>query len=275
MEGKVGFIGFGSMGGVLLRSLLRFDSLIEKEAILATRSRDKLSGFISKYPGLEVMHSNAELAEKCHTIFICVSAADVKGVIEEIKPSLAEDVHIVYISAGLTIGNLTKIYDGKISKVIPALTCGTRNSVMLVHHNEKVTEDNSMRLERCLSKLGTIKIVEEDQFEVGADISSAAPAFMAAMMKYFTAAAVNHSSISTEEAEEMVLTTMLGTATLMSRRKIPFDSLIDRVATDGGITEDGIKVLDEKLPAVFDELFTATLAKNDAIKASMDEQYNS
>jgi pyrroline-5-carboxylate reductase len=146
---------------------------------------------------------------------------------------------------------------------------------MLVCHNEKVTEDNSMRLERCLSKLGTVKIIEEDQFEVGADITSAAPAFMAAMMKYFTATAVKNSNFSAEEAEEMVRTTMLGTATLISRRQIPFDSLIDRVATDGGITEDGIKVLDEKLPAVFDELFTATIAKNEAIKASIDEQYGS
>jgi len=275
MEGKVGFIGFGSMGGVLLRSLLRFGALIEQEVIVSTRSREKLSGFISKYPGLEVMHSNAELAEKCHTIFICVRTEDVKNVIEEIKPSLVEDAHIVYISGGLTIGNVAKIYDGKISKVIPALTCGTRNCIILVHHNEKVTEDNSMRLERCLSKLGTIKVVEEDQFEAGADITSCAPAFMAAMMKCFAAVAVKHSSFSAEEAEEMVRTTMLGTATLLTRRKIPFDSLIDRVATGGGITEDGIKVLDEKLPDLFDEMFAATLAKNDTIKASLDEQYGS
>jgi pyrroline-5-carboxylate reductase len=275
MEGKVGFIGFGSMGGVLLRSLLRYGSLIEQEVIVSTRSREKLSGFISKYPGLEVMQSNTELAERCHTVFICVGTNEVKGVIEEINPSLAEDAHLVYISSGLTISNVAKIYDGKISKVIPSLTCGTRNCVILVHHNEKVTEDNSMRLERCLSKIGTVKIIAEDQFEIGADITSCAPAFMAAMMKHFTAAAVKNSVFSEEEALAMVRTTMLGTATLLSKRKIPFDSLIDRVATNGGITGDGVNVLDEKLPAVFDELFAVTLAKNDAVKAGMDEQYGS
>jgi len=96
---------------------------------------------------------------------------------------------------------------------------------------------------------------------------------MAAMMKHFTVAAVKQSNFSEEEALAMVRTTMLGAATLLTKRKIPFDNLIDRVATNGGITADGVKVLDEKLPAVFDELFAATLAKNDAIKASLDEQY--
>ena len=273
MEGKIGFIGFGSMGGVLLRSLLRYGSLIEQEVIVSTRSREKLSWFISKYPGLEVMHSNTELAERCHTVFICVGTNEVKGVIEEIKPSLIEDAHLVYISGGLTISNVARIYDGKITKVIPSLTCGTRNCVILVHHNEKVSEDNSMRLERCLSKIGTVKIIDEDQFEMGADMTSCAPAYMAAMMKHFAAAAVKNSNFSEEEAMAMVRTTMLGAATLLSKRKIPFDNLIDRVATNGGITADGIKVLDEKLPAVFDEMFAATCAKNDSIKAGMDEQY--
>ena len=273
MEGKIGFIGFGSMGGVLLRSLLRYGSLIEQEVIVSTRSRDKLSGFISKYPGLEVMHSNAEMAERCHTIFICVGTNEVKGVIEEIKPSLQEDVHLVYINGGLTISNVAKVYDGKISKVIPSLTCGTRNCVILVHHNEKVLEDNSMRLERCLSKIGTVKIINEDQFEIGAGITSCAPAFMAAMMKHFTAAAVKSGSFSEDEAMAMVRTTMLGTATLLSKRKIPFDNLIERVATGGGITEDGIKVLDDKLPVVFDEMFEAVCAKRNTVMAGMDEQY--
>jgi len=273
MEGKIGFIGFGSMGGVLLRSLLRYGSLIEQEVIVSTRSREKLSGFISKYPGLEVMHSNTELAERCHTIFICVGTDEVKGVIEEIKPSLQEDVHLVYISGGLTISNVAKIYDGMISKVIPSLTCGTSSCVILVHHNEKVAEDNSMRLERCLSKIGKIKIISEDQFGTGACITSCAAAFMAAMMKHFAAAAVKSSGYDEEEVQDMVRTTMLGTAMLLSKRKIPFDNLIDRVATRGGITEDGIKVLNEKLPEVFDELFVATLARRDAVMASMDEEY--
>jgi len=274
MEGKVGFIGFGSMGGVLLRSLLRYRALIEQEVMVATRSREKLSGFVSKYPGMEVSKTNTRIADECSTIVLCVGAADVKGVIEEIKPHLIEDAHIIYISGGLAIENVAKLYDGKITKIIPAVTCGTQSCVTLIHHNDKVTEAEKGMVGQWFSKLGRVKEIDGDQFEIGADMTSCAPAFMAAMMKYFAAEAVKHSSFTPEEAEEMVRITMLGTATLLSKRKIPFDNMINRVATEGGITQEGLKVLDEKLPDVFNELFMATLHKNDAIKKDMGGLYS-
>ncbi|MFC1950932.1 pyrroline-5-carboxylate reductase dimerization domain-containing protein [Chloroflexota bacterium] len=274
MEGKVGFIGFGSMGGVLLRTLLRYGGLVEQEVVVATRSRDKLSGFISKYPGMKLERSNVRLAESCSTVFICVGTADVKGIIEEIKPALVEGAHIIYISGGLTTDTVAKVYDGKITRITPSLICGTRNCVTLVHHNDHVTSEEKDRISGWLSKIGKVKEIDEDQFEIGANLTSCAPAFMAAMMKYFAAEAVRHSRFTIEEAEEMVRTTMLGTIQLLIRRKIPFDSLIKRVATEGGITEKGMKVIEEKLPDVFNELFLATLHKHDAIKADMGELYS-
>jgi len=273
MEGKVGFIGFGSMGGVLLRALLRYGGLIEQEVVVATRSRDKLSGFISRYPGMKMERSNVKLAESCSTVFICVRTADVKGVIEEIKPALVDGAHIIYISGGLTMGTVARIYDGKISKVMPSVICGTGSCVTLVCHNDKVTSEEKERVAEWLSKIGKVKEIDEDQFGVGADLTSCSPAFMAAVMKYFAAEAAGRDAIALEEAEEMVRTTMMGTLLLLIKRQIPFDRLIDRVATEGGITEAGMKVLDEKLPGVFGEMFDATAAKHDAIKAEMVELY--
>jgi len=42
----------------------------------------------------------------------------------------------------------------------------------------------------------------------------------------------------------------------------------------GGITEEGAKILDRELPAIFDELLTVTLAKRETIKQQMRQQYN-
>ncbi|MBT3362392.1 MAG: NAD(P)-binding domain-containing protein [Chloroflexi bacterium] len=274
MEAKVGFIGFGSMGSVLLRSLLRYGALVQEEVILCTRSRDKLSGFASSNPGMELVRSNVELAEKSRTIFICVRIEDVKGIIEEMKPQLSQDKHIVIISAGLSMENVSKIFDGQLTRVIPSLVCGTKNCVTLIHHNDKVTEDESARVEMWFSKIGNFKILDEDQFEVGANLTSCAPAFMAAMMKYFIAEAVKHSSFTPEEAEEMVRKTMLGTATLITKRKLSFDTIVQRVATEGGITEAGVKVLDEKLPEVFSELFLATEHRHKAVSDDMGELWS-
>jgi hypothetical protein len=45
------------------------------------------------------------------------------------------------------------------------------------------------------------------------------------------------------------------------------------VATRGGITEEGIKVLDHGLPDIFDEMLTVTLSKRRKTKKLMREQY--
>ena len=67
--------------------------------------------------------------------------------------------------------------------------------------------------------------------------------------------------------------TLLGTAQLFCQKGVLYDELISRVATKGGITEEGLKILDRELPKVFDELFNSTLAKHEFIKGQIQKQY--
>jgi len=59
----------------------------------------------------------------------------------------------------------------------------------------------------------------------------------------------------------MVLNTMGGTGKLMLEKDYSFEQVVSRVATKGGITEEGTKVIREQLPEVIDELFNRTLEK--------------
>jgi pyrroline-5-carboxylate reductase len=49
--------------------------------------------------------------------------------------------------------------------------------------------------------------------------------------------------------------------------------LISSVATKGGITEEGLKVLDEDIPATFEKLFSTTIKKHDTIESELKEHY--
>jgi len=65
--------------------------------------------------------------------------------------------------------------------------------------------------------------------------------------------------------------TLIGTAKLLDH-DTGFDELIGRVATRGGITEEGVKVLRARLPAVFNDLFEVTLAKLKRVKKQIGDQ---
>ena len=270
---KIGFIGFGSMGGALLQSLLRYGAFSQKEVLVSTRTKERIKGFISNFPDIKIMDSNITLAKKSRTIFVCVKTGDVRNVLLEIKPYLQPDVHLIIMTGGLTTQNIAKIFNGKLTKIIPSLTCEVGKSVTLVFHNPLVEAQEASKVEKWLSCLGLVKVINEDHFEIGADLTSCAPAFMASILKHFVQAGLKNSRFTQQDVEEMVLMTFLGTAKLLQEKKIGFDELITRVATKGGITEEGLKVLDEHLPFVFDELLEATLNKHQLVKANMDKMY--
>ena len=74
-----------------------------------------------------------------------------------------------------------------------------------------------------------------------------------------------------ELAGEIAIETMLGTAKLLSQRKISFLELVDEVATPGGCTEEGIKVLAQSLPQLFEQVFQATIVKEKVIQDKVHE----
>jgi pyrroline-5-carboxylate reductase len=43
---KIGFIGFGNMGGTMLKALLKTGSIPEDQVIVFTRTKEKLKNFI-------------------------------------------------------------------------------------------------------------------------------------------------------------------------------------------------------------------------------------
>jgi pyrroline-5-carboxylate reductase len=46
-----------------------------------------------------------------------------------------------------------------------------------------------------------------------------------------------------------------------------------RVATKGGITEQGLAVLDQEMPRVFDQVLEATRSKHETVKAALTGQF--
>ena len=83
-------------------------------------------------------------------------------------------------------------------------------------------------------------------------------------MQEYASTAVLKGKISLELAEKLILQTMIGTTRILDPGGTNFDEIINRVATKGGITEEGIKILRERLPAVFSELLDTTLSKRES-----------
>lgn len=270
---KIGFIGYGAMGSMIIRGILRSGVLEESQMVLASRTENKLDDLKESYPEFEIVPHNGIVAEKSQKIFLFVNTGNVKEVLGEIIPHISVKTHIIYIAAGLTMKNIAQIFPGKISKVIPTLTSEVNQGISLVAHNQQVTGKDAEFVEKIFKSIGRVKMVNEDEFGLGTDLTSCAPALISLILMKFAESAQKRGIFTSQEVDEMVTETLYGTAKLLYEKDMNFEDVITRVATKGGITEEGLKVLNRELTPIFDQLFESTLRKYEKVETELNEQY--
>ncbi len=267
MNNKVGFIGLGSMGSMLVKGFLSKNALDEQDIFISTYTKSKLNDYKKIYPRINTANDNSDLASHCNYIFICVKPLQVKSILNEIKNNIVENTHIITITGCVTLENISTVHDGMVSKVLPTVLSEIKTGVSLVCHNKKVSNANKAFIENLFKSIGKIKIISESDFELGGDLTSCAPGLFAAMFSEYIKSAKNHqSNFSEQDMVDMVIETLYGTAKMLRDYDMSFDEIIDRVARKGGITEEGIKLLRNNLPKTFGEVFNATLNKHIAVK---------
>jgi pyrroline-5-carboxylate reductase len=270
---EIGFIGFGSMGGMLVNGFLNSKALRPGELLISTRTLSKAECIRKSWPEVEISHDNSDTVKKCRRIVLCVKPGEVKPLLDEVGLHLREGLHIISIAACVTLADFASIHRGKTTKVIPSLTSEMNEGISLVCHNEKVTPEDAVYLEKLFGSISTVKTIREKDFEAAADLTSCAPGLIAAIFQEFLEAGLRNSGLSRAEAEEMVVKTLYGTARLLKDRGMSFEEAIARVATKGGITEEGVKVLKSGLPRVFDQMFVSTLKKHEKRKSEIRAQF--
>lgn len=271
---EFGFIGFGHMGSVLLHSFLATQAILADQVVISTRSLDKLDTLKAGYPAIEIVESNREVARRSATLFMCVGTKQVKPVLTEIQADLNEHVHLILLSGGLEITSVERIVHGPISKIIPTIIAEVQEGFTLVSHNAKVSAVEKDHLTQLLEKIGQVKTIPEDQFEIGADFTSCAPGLLASICEQYVQAGIKHGKFTRDEATEMLLHTLYGTAKLLLQNHEDFKALTQRVATKGGATEGGVSILEAELPEVFEKVFNTTLQRHEIRKQFTRQQFD-
>jgi pyrroline-5-carboxylate reductase len=275
MNKKIAVIGYGSMGRMLLLKYLQ-TGIDETSVYVANRTYEKMNDLRVKYPRLNICRSNIEAAKDADIIFVCVKALEIKNILLEIVGCIKHDCHIVSLNANILLSQLEKICcdktssnkTQKISKMTPSITGEVSQSITLVTHNNHVNDDDKTELYKvlnCIGAIDTIVEIPETETAIALQLTSCMPGFIAAIFKVFVDEAATRTSLPKNKIMEMVTGTLYGTGKLLFDNRMQFDEMIERVATKGGITEEGIKVIENKLPQVIDELFYRTMAKEELV----------
>ena len=275
MKLKIAIIGFGSMGQMFFEKILDSGLVSAKNFFIANRTFSKIERLSQKYE-LNLCKTNAQAAKMADIIFLCICPVDMKEVLLEIEPSLNPEKHIVSLNGSIKFSQLEQICkENKISKVIPSVTAEVNKAQMLVCHNKLVQKKNADDLCFLLKIFGNVIELPENEMGMGSELVSCMPGFIAALFKEIKNAAVPHTKIEENQISKMLVDTLLGTASLINEKGMTFEQVIERVATKGGITEVGAKIIEDKFPAIADELFEKTLEKRRQTTQKAEEAFSS
>lgn len=267
---KIGVIGTGNMGCMLIRKFVETGAFLADDLVASNRSPEKV-GEVAAVTGIEIAENNLDLATASDVIFICVRPLEVKPLLKELEEALTADKLVVSIASDVTIDDISSLCDARVIRFIPSITSECAKGVSLVAFGDRSTKVDRRLV---LSALGSISFpveTEEKNFEILADLTSCAPAFISSLMHEFALSAAKRENIPPEFAKLLVIETLAGTAELLKTVN-SFEEVVRRVATKGGITEEGVKVIRNVVPTMYDDLLEITLAKHSLVKERVRDQ---
>ncbi|MBN1432935.1 MAG: NAD(P)-binding domain-containing protein [Methanomicrobiaceae archaeon] len=251
---RVGIIGTGSMGGMLARKFTESKAVSPDNICIYNRTPEKMNALV-KISGVEICENNRDVAEKSDLIFICVKPGEVKDVLMEINACLGESKTLVSVASDISINKLSEWSGTDVVRVIPSVTSECLSGVSVVAFGEGISQSTRDEVISLLDSISRPFVTTEDNISLLSDLTSSSPAIFASIMQQYAQAAVRNGGLSESDAEFLVREAFIGTAKLLSEKNYDFSSLVSRVSTEGGITAEGIKVVEEGMPEVFDRVF--------------------
>lgn len=270
---NVGFIGTGSMGTILIESLISSGALASDQVIASNRTPEKAQRLADKHTGLRAARSNIEVALEAEILFICVKPSEYKKVLDEIKHLMLPSQLVVSITSPVQIRHLEDLLSCKVAKIIPSITNYMQSGACLCMYGERMEEEDKLALEKLLSAISEPIRIEEKHTRVTSDISSCGPAFFALLAQKFVDAAVAETGIPYDEATPLASHMLLGTGQLLTAGGFTPEALQKRVAVPGGITAEGLRLMEHELDGMFNRLIRITHAKYREDLEKVDSQF--
>jgi competence protein ComER len=258
---KIGFIGAGSMGSLLVGAFVRAGAMRPDDIVVSSRTVTRLFALADQYPGLQTVTTNQEAALGADYLFLCVKPLDFRTVLDEISPVLTSEQIVVSITSPVKISSLEEIIPCKVAKIIPSVVNAVGSGASLFMWGSRLTADDQAALWNLFAAISRPILISEDEVRVASDISSCGPAFLASLLEQFIDAAVISTGMERETATELACEMMLGTARLMLEQSCSPIELQAKVSVPGGITAAALEVLRKTTRGAFLQVLRTTHEK--------------
>lgn len=248
--GLLAILGAGVMGETVMSGLLRAGW--DAAQVVATDRRPERQVELTQRYGVKMLE-NAEAAAVADTVILVVKPQDMNVLLEEIGSVLRPGALIVSLAAGVETALIEASLPAgtPVVRVMPNTPAQVDQGMAAISAGQHADDAHLARVTAILSATGRVVTVPEKYQDAVTAISGSGPAYFFFVVEAMIEAGV-HLGLPRDISAELVVQTMLGSATLLSETGEHPTVLRERVTSPGGTTAAAIRQLeDHKVRAAF------------------------
>ena len=162
---------------------------------------------------------------------------------EMYREYLTPDKLYLSIMAGITTGRLEEAVPGAaVVRLMPNMALSVKKGATAYAPGTLATEEDCALVEELFSVLGTVMRVEEEMISSVTALSGSGPAYLCLLTEKLADAA-KAEGMDPETADALALSTLIGTAKLLSNGTTAPGELRRRVTSKKGTTEAGVNAM--------------------------------
>jgi pyrroline-5-carboxylate reductase len=242
---RVGVLGAGKMGGILLQAFLK-NKLLAPEQIFATVQHSERAKALSAQFGVEVTTDNLAAARQADVILLGVKPTQVPGLVEEIKDALTAEKTLLSFAASVKTRSIEDAAGCELAviRAMPNTPATVAEGMTALCGGRFVSASQMAVAQTMFQTVGRTVVVDEKHMDAVTGLSGSGPAFLYIIIEALAEAGVN-VGLPRDVATLLAAQTTLGSAKMVLETGSHPALLKDAVTTPAGCTVDGILQLEE------------------------------
>lgn len=239
---QTAILGAGVMGETLLSGLVRAGRRVDD--LLVGEKRTERARELEERYGVRVV-SNREAARGADTVAVVVKPQDMGDLLTEIAGELRPGQLLVSLAAGITTSYIeSRVPEGvAVVRVMPNTPALVDEGMAAISAGSHCDEEHLATAESLLAATGRVVRVPERQQDAVTAISGSGPAYIFFVVESMIEAGV-HLGLPRATATELVVQTLVGSATMLRETGGHPVVLREQVTSPGGTTAAALRELE-------------------------------
>jgi pyrroline-5-carboxylate reductase len=245
MANSIAIIGGGNLGTAMAEGLVNSGFSLPENITVTKRNIDTLQSLASR--GVHVSNNNPSAVSSSSWIILAIKPFQIKEVLEEIKPFLNKDKHvIVSVVTGVWIKEIQEIIGTEfpVFRAMPNTAIAIQQSMTCIN-GASVTAEQTTFVTTLFNQLGKTVLIEEKLMDAATVLGACGTAYA---MRYIRANIQGGIEIgfSAATASLIAAQTVKGAAELLLQKNTHPEQEIDKVTTPKGCTIAGLNEMEHQ-----------------------------